>query len=176
MKKNLFIVEGYHDVMRFKQAVPEINVVSINGSAHDQNIDFIVKSKNDYNIILCFDPDHAGLKLRTYFEKLLEDVHHLYIPPELSKSKNNKKIGFEHVDLKYLKELLNNYQISTNTNTSDVTTVFLFENKLIGNKNSKERRLFLSNYFPIGYTNSKSLLNKLHLLGITKKEILEVLT
>lgn len=175
MRKALFVVEGYHDVMRFKQADPHIDVVSINGSAIDQNIDYILSMQDHCDIVLCFDPDYAGLKIRRHFEKILKDPLHIHIKQEEAFSKDQKKIGFEHLEITKLQKLLSQYQLEKRTTNSDIDSLFLYEHQLIGSPSSKENRKKLSAFFPIGYTNSKSLLSKLRALGILKNEIVEVM-
>jgi ribonuclease M5 len=62
------------------------------------------------------------------------------------------------------------YQISK----SDVTHAFLHDLELTGHYESKKRRMMLTKVLHIGYVNGKTLYQRLHLFGITQKEIVEV--
>lgn len=171
----LFIVEGYHDVSKFLQIYPNLNVLSINGSAIDRNIEYISKMSNNYQIVLCFDPDYAGIKIRKHFENLFPNALHIHLEQSEAISKNGKKIGFEHVNSKILKNKIDAVLKTTSNNwESDINALILHELKLIGNKDSKVLRNLVSSKLNLGYVNSKTFLKRLKQTNITKEELVVI--
>ena len=61
MKKTLFVVEGTHDEHHLKALYPNIETISIGGSAMiKESLDFLIKYKDDFEVVLLFDPDYPG--------------------------------------------------------------------------------------------------------------------
>ena len=51
----------------------------------------------------------------------------------------------------------------------------MVELRLTGDISSSDNREKVSNYFHTGYSNAKTLLKHLNMLGVTKEELIEVL-
>src|SRR5690554_2368817 len=174
MKSQIFVVEGKNDIAKLKRLYPNINVVGVNGSETNQDtIDYLKTINNTHEIILCMDPDYPGKQIRTKLEKELENVSHVFFKRSIARSKNNKKIGLEHIDDEILRLELNNI-IRFNKNNNSLKLNDLLEFKLVGYNNSKEKRLKLTNYLKIDNCNGKRLLNRLNSLGIRKDELKKI--
>lgn len=174
MKPQVFVVEGKNDIAKLKRLYPNINVVGVNGSETNQDtIDYLKTINNTHEIILCMDPDYPGKQIRTKLENELNNVSHIFFNRKTAKSKNKKKIGLEHIDDEILKAEINNIiKFSEGVNNLEIND--LFDLKLIGHKNSKEKRLKLTNYLKIDNCNGKRLLNRLNSLGIAKDKLNEI--
>lgn len=174
MKPQIFVVEGRNDVTRLTQVFPNLNVVSVNGSAINEDIvSMLVAKAETHEIVLCMDPDYPGEKIRKTISSKLTNVSHIFIEKEIAFSKNKKKIGLEHLNDDQIKELLNNIVREEKNNVhSNITIEFLYNNKLIGNKDSNTIRNELAKKLNLGYVNGKTLLKRLNHFNITKEEIL----
>ena len=175
MKKQMFVVEGKNDVSRLEQVFPNIEVVSVNGSAVDNDIVEYLKSiKEDYEIILCMDPDYPGLKIRNELEEQIEDVSHIFIERNKAFSKNRKKIGLEHLTNEDIELLLNNIYKSNDSNTGEVTLSLLLDLNLVGSKESKALRKKVAEILKIGHVNGKMLLKRLNQINMSKENLIKV--
>jgi ribonuclease M5 len=175
MRPQVFVVEGKNDKMRLKSLFSNIEVLTTNGSAIDiSTLDVLEKLDHTHDIILFLDPDHAGDRIRRIIGKKLTHVYHAFIDQEKAISENGKKIGVEHASDEVLKDSLHMIRKHT-PSKSDITHSFLYEHKLTGSQNSKELRMKITKELHIGYVNGKTLYQRLHLFGITQKEVLEVI-
>lgn len=174
--KQIFIVEGIHDVDRLKKYNPTLHVVSVNGSAIDPStLEYLEKISETRQMILCLDPDHAGERIRRILSKKLKNVAHVFLPKEKAVSSNGKKIGFEHVTDDTLIEALSHIQVESNEPSDEITDIFLHEVGLTGSTKSRSLREKLSKYFNLGHVNGKQLKVRLNSFNITKEDILKVL-
>lgn len=174
MQNKIIVVEGRHDVSRLKQFNKNLNVISVNGSAIDENIDYLLELSKTNDIILFLDPDNAGERIRRILENKLTNVFHLHATKEQAKNKELNKVGIEYISDEDLDLIFKDLSF-TRRNDSDIDNIFLFDNGIIGAKNSKEIRMNLSNYFKLGPVNGKMFLKRIRDLGVTKEEIKEVL-
>lgn len=177
MSKQIIVVEGKNDVTRLKQVFPNINVVSVNGSAIDPKIVLMLKEKQStHEIILCTDPDYPGLKIRSALEAELGTVSHVFIERKIAFSKNKKKIGLEHLNNNEIRDAFSNILKKQEENTNDINLEFLVNVGLIGNDNSKYLRNEVSKILNIGHVNGKTLLSRINNFNIDKDKIIETIT
>jgi len=175
MRPQIYVVEGKNDMMRLKSLFPNIQVITTNGSAIDlSTLDVLENLDQTHDIILFLDPDHAGDRIRRIVSKKLKHVFHAFLDQEEAISDNGKKVGVEHASDEVIKKALHMMRPYVKS-SSDVTHAFLNELKLTGHSDSKQRRMILTKALHIGYVNGKTLYQRLHLFGITQKEVIEVL-
>jgi len=176
MRPQIYVVEGKNDRMRLQSLFPKIEVLITQGSAIDLSTLTILESLDEsHDIILFLDPDHAGDRIRRILSRKLKHVYHAFIDHDDAYSKNQKKVGVEHASDEIIIKALHMMRKPSLTK-SDITFSFLYEQQLIGSKNSKGLRSIISKAFKIGYVNGKTLYQRLHLFGITKKDVIEVLS
>lgn len=176
MRPHVFVVEGKNDKFRLEQILDNPLVITTNGSAIDlDKIKILKKLDATHDIILMFDPDHAGERIRRLVSKELTHVYHAFIPRDLAVSKNGKKIGVEHADQKTIFEALSNIKMVRHEMKSDVTHTFLHDLGLTGSAESKVLRTYLCKRLGIGYTNGKTLFSRLHMFGINQEQVIEVI-
>lgn len=175
MRPQIYVVEGKNDKIKLQSIFPEIQILITQGSAIDLTTITILESLDEtHDIILFFDPDHAGDRIRRILSGKLKHVYHAFIDQEEAISKNHKKIGVEHASVDVIKKALHMIRQPLSSR-SDVTYAFLHAYHLTGSKHSKVLRRKISKAFNMGYVNGKTLYQRLHLFGITQKHILEVL-
>lgn len=178
MKPQIFVVEGRNDVTRLKHVFPDLNVVSVNGSAINEDIINLLKNKvNTHEIVLCMDPDYPGEKIRKTISMELKNVSHIFIDKNIAYSKNKKKIGLEHLNNDEIKKLLKNIVVEKQVSfDNSITLDFLYNNELIGHINSNKKRNELAKKLNIGYVNGKTLLKRLKQFNISQEEVLNNLS
>ena len=92
MRPHVFVVEGKNDKFRLEQILDNPLVITTNGSAIDlDKIKILKKLDATHDIILMFDPDHAGERIRRLVSKELTHVYHAFIPRDLAVSKKRKE-------------------------------------------------------------------------------------
>lgn len=177
MRQKVFVVEGRSDESRLKQIYPSIKVVITNGSAIDHDaLKVLLELQNTHDIILFLDPDHAGERIRKLLDQELNNTYHVFLEKKDAYNRNRKKIGVEHATKHAIVEALKTMHMVDPEVTSDITAIFLYEMKLVGSENSKKRRDTLTDILKIGHVNGKTLFSRLHMFGINKKRVIEVLS
>lgn len=177
MRQKIFVVEGRSDESKLKQIYPDIKVVITNGSAIDQDaLKMLLELQNTHDIVLFLDPDYAGERIRKILDQKLNKAEHAFLEKKDAYSKSRKKIGIEHATKQTIVEALKNMHVVDTKVKSDITALFLYEMKLTGSENSKKRRDILTDVLKIGHVNGKTLFARLHMFGINKKQVIEVLS
>ncbi len=176
MRPKVFVVEGKNDASRLYQILGDVRVVTTNGSEISQEtIDLLKELDQTHDMILFLDPDYPGDRIRSIIEQNLTHVAHAHIPKKAAISKNRKKVGIEHAEASVILEALSHISYKQEEIKSDIDMYFLYQEKLIGHNQSKILREKLSKHMHLGHVNGKTLLNRLHMFGYMKKDLLEVL-
>ena len=172
MKKTLFVVEGTHDEHHLKALYPNIETISIGGSAMiKESLDFLIKYQDDFEVVLLFDPDYPGEKIRKQVADKLKEPRHIYIDQSIAKYK--RKIGIEHVSKVHLDEALQHIMIQSYETT--LSKEAYIDLGLEGHKEAKQRRLKVTKELHLGYANAKTLYKRLNLIGKTKEDIQRII-
>src|SRR5690554_427605 len=175
MKQKLYVVEGTHDETLLKQIDTNIKTISVGGSQLKPDVlDFIIAYQDKFQIVLLFDPDYTGEQIRKRVAKHLKNPTHLFVEKRIAYSKNRKKIGVEHLTKHALKALLA-HEIKECYTDNQITLDTLYKLGLTGQKDSKLKRDYLTEKLNLGYSNAKILIDRLNWIGMTYKEIEEVL-
>lgn len=172
---SVIVVEGVHDVARLKAIYPDCNCVITNGrEIDDSTIDLIKELSKTHEIIIFTDPDSPGERIRSIITDAVPNAKQAFLRKKYCISSNRKKVGIEHASSEAIIDALDN--VYTPTFSEDVITMNeLFELGLNGNSNSAVLRDKISDYLNIGKPNCKTFLKRLNLLGLTKKDVEELL-
>ena len=164
------VVEGKSDLSKIKQIV-DANVIITNGSECSKTTIDLIKKANDNNgVILLFDPDYVGEQIRKKILYHIPNCKNAFINKEDVQKNKLNKIGVAEASNEAILFALKNY-VSFNQKNKSIS---LFEfNKL--NINSKQKRLFICNFLKISYCNNKQLLKRLQMIGISQKELHDIL-
>lgn len=186
INKIVIVVEGLHDESRIKMLNKNYLTVSVGGlMIRPEKIELIKQLSKNCEIILFFDADFPGTKIRNIVSKEIPNAKHAYLSYQKSKGPRNK-VGVEHASLEdinyainkavsYENSLNHNKNIKTLKNIKQIDYKMLHNLGLINDINSKKRRDILTNKLNIGYSNGKQLLNKLNALSISYERIVEIL-
>jgi ribonuclease M5 len=172
MKKTIFVVEGTHDEQHLKKLFPEIETISVGGSAiKEASMSFLIQYQDQLNIILLFDPDYPGEKIRKQVSLQLKNPQHVYIDQSYARYK--RKIGIEHVTKTHLEEAFQHIVFNTYQNT--LSKEAFIDLGLEGHQEAKKRRAIVSKTYHIGYANAKTLFKRLNLIGKTKEDLQRII-
>ena len=172
----LIVVEGKTDI-DFLSSFLDTDFYSVNGSAiNNKDIDFLNNVSLTRKIIVLTDPDYPGQKIRDTINKNVKNnIYNAYVRKEFSIK--NHKVGVAESTISEVNYALDNLveYNDENIEKSDLKLNDLYELGIIGNENSSILREKLDNYYHLGHSNGKQLLNKLRFLGINKDKLMEIL-
>ena len=172
---SIIVVEGLHDEINIKSVYPNAKCVITNGSEISiETINYIKELSKNHNIIVFTDPDHPGERIRSKIEEIVPNCKHAFIRKKDAHSSNNKKLGVEHATKEVIIECLENVY-ENNTSNETITNLDLFDLGLTGKKDSALLRDKISDKLNIGRPNNKTFLKRLNLIGITRKNLEEII-
>ena len=149
MIKEVIVVEGHSDTKRL-QSFFEVETIETHGLGLDQKtLDYIRETNEKRGVILLLDPDSPGERIRKMINDHIPGLKNAFVLKK--NARTSRKVGIEHADKKTIEEALNRAP------------------------DSASRRDLVSEKFHLGKCNAKIMLKRLNLLGISKKEIEEVL-
>ena len=172
---DVIVVEGYHDEARIKSVYKDAFCVVTNGSEISSDTIKLIKELSKENRIIIFtDPDFPGERIRSIIDNEVKGCYHAFLNKKDCISKNNKKVGIEHASkeaiVKALKEIYVESKVNLNITNSD-----LFRLGLNGMENSHILREKISDKLNIGNPNCKLFLKRINLLGLTLKDLEELI-
>ena len=164
----VIVVEGKNDIMAVKRAVDAF-VISTSGSGISKELLIMLeKLHEERGIIVLTDPDGPGEKIRAIITEHIPTAHHAFIVKNDAIANND--VGIEHASVEAIRNSLKD-KITYQDRKSDITQDDLIALQLVGAERSKEYRTKLCTELKITYSNGKTLLKRLQLLDIDKKEL-----
>ncbi|MBD1372475.1 ribonuclease M5 [Hazenella sp. IB182357] len=171
----VIVVEGHNDTQAIKQAV-EADTIETRGSALDESTmrDIEVASKTR-GVIIFTDPDQAGDRIRRLISEQIPNVKHAFLPQRLART--DKKVGIEHANRIDIQQALT--KVKTEVTSTDVSPPLTWEEYIscgfTGANDSKIFRERVAEVLGIGYNNSKNFYRKLHVLQISRAEMMKAI-
>lgn len=172
---DIIVVEGVHDEAKIKSVFPNACCVITNGrEIHKETIEYIQKLSKHNRIIVFTDPDSPGEKIRNIITEAVPEAKQAFLRKRDCISKNKKKVGIEHASKEAIIEALG-YMYGNETASKNIGITDLYELGLNGGAESAVLRNKISDLLNIGRPNAKTFLKRVNMLGLTKKEIEEIL-
>lgn len=170
----LIVLEGKSDIS-FLSSFIDADFYSVNGSAISaEDISFIKEVKKRKDIVVLTDPDYPGTKIRNRINNEIPGLKNAFVRKEFSIKKN--KVGVAECDKEeVLKSLSSLITYDKQESIRNITILDLMELELSGCEKAKNNRKIITDRLGIGFSNSKTLLSKLNMIGITKSELERVL-
>ncbi|MFA6755519.1 MAG: ribonuclease M5 [Bacilli bacterium] len=173
MIKEMIVVEGKTDI-DFLSTFLDADFYSVNGSAvSKEDIDYLKKVNEIRGIIVLTDPDYPGLQIRNKIKKNIPTAKHAFVSKE--KSIKHHKVGVAESTKEEVNKALKNLITFVDKSQKDIKISDLYEFGLCGKSDSSLKRHYLCDKLNIGYSNGKSLCEKLNSIKITKKEIKDII-
>lgn len=169
--KEIIIVEGKTDSAKLKKLF-DVETFETNGSSLNKTkISFIKKLSESRGIILFFDPDETGEKIRKILVSNIPNTKNCFLDKNTS-FKNNKssKKGLAEADDIEIIKAIENVAIFNNHNKS-----MTWEEYLSLELDNQEKRNHLTNFLNISNCNNKQLFKRLNMLNIDKKKCLKII-
>jgi ribonuclease M5 len=165
-KNTVIVVEGIHDEQKIKSIYPEINCIVTNGSEiSNETLNLIYKTSLKSDVILFLDPDFPGKRIMNRIIETKGNYKLAYINKSKAISKNKTKVGIEHANTEDIKSALANL-IDLKKQEEMIKNKDLQTRKLINSENSANLRKLVCNKLEIPYSNGKSFLKFLNMIGI----------
>ncbi len=175
-KSPIIVVEGNHDKARIKQVFPHADIMITNGrEISNETLEALNHANKERGLLLFLDPDNPGEMIRKKINAYVGETKHAFLDKKLCIDRQKDKIGIEHAPLPAILKALENDVYEPTEKGTDVTHKDLMRYGLVGTKGSKQKRESLCTHFSIGLANGKTLLKKLSMFGISKKDIEKVI-
>lgn len=172
--KEVIIVEGRDDTSRLNE-VFNCETIETNGSAiSNRTLEEIEVALNTRGAIIFTDPDYPGQKIRNTILERFPNIKEAFISRSKAKNKQGK-IGVENASPNDLKEALERVVTSSVKDEETISKSDMIDLKLSGQKDSKDRRHYVSEKLNIGYANANSMRQKFNRYSIKKATIVDVL-
>lgn len=164
------VVEGKTDLDLLSQFL-DCEIITTNGSEISRKtIDYIKEIKKRKKVVVLTDPDAPGKRIRDILNENIEGLDNAYLPKDKCIKKH--KVGVAECDKETILEALEHLiPGDTSSAESDLTQSDLLEFGLVGGPDSSSKREDLEKRLHLGHTNGKTLLKRLHSLGISRKEL-----
>lgn len=170
--KEVIVVEGKHDYAKIKSCI-EADVIVTNGTHLSQKVLEEIKELNQKQGVIVFtDPDGPGEQIRTKIIQYVGTTKHASLNTKQTKTRN--KVGIEHANCIDIIEALDKcatFDVSCET----LSWIEFMELGLSGNKDSQEKRNFISTKLSIPMMNAKRCYKYMNMLGLSKEDCASLL-
>ncbi|MCC8073905.1 MAG: DUF4093 domain-containing protein [Clostridiales bacterium] len=184
--KEAVIVEGKYDKIKLANILDTL-IIETNGFGiykDKEKLNFIRRLADERGIIILTDSDHSGFQIRNYIAAGIDrdKIKHIYIPDIKGKEKRKEhpskegKLGVEGMSDTLLVSLFERENINFSRIEKDnpITNYDLFEAKISGTPNSKERKSRLLKLLDLPeFLSTNSLLSYLN-SSMTKDDFIEI--
>lgn len=169
----VIVVEGSTDVQFLSTFIKSSYVITNGSSVPRETLEYLKSISKIKTIIVLTDPDYPGEKIRTTINQEIPEVLNAYVRKEHSIKKN--KVGVAESTKEEVLHALSLLNINNNKklNKGNLTEIDLYNLGINGKDNSKELRKEISEYFGLGYNNSKAILRKLNEFNISYNQLEE---
>jgi len=170
--KEIIVVEGKSD-KTFLETFLKADILIANGSAVDGfDKNYLIELAKVRGVIILTDPDYPGEKIRKEIASYLPTSKHAFVRKEYSIK--HHKVGVAEATKEEVLRALSNVVTFDETKKGNLTLTDLMDLNLAGLDSSINKEKVI-NYYHLGVCNSKTLLNRLNLLQVSKKELEKVI-
>lgn len=171
--EDIIIVEGLSDKNHLSTFI-KADILICNGSAIDGfSFDYLKELAIHRGIIILTDPDFPGEKIRNTISQQIPNCKHAFI--DKKRAIKHHKVGVAECDQEEIIRALTHVLTKKKSKTNILLTqTDLYTLQLCGSDSAINKEKVCA-HFHLGHCNSKTLLKRLNLLGITIEQIKEVL-
>ncbi len=168
--KEILVVEGKDDAANIKRFVEAEIIITHGFGLSKQTFQAIQTAAETLGIIVFTDPDFAGEQIRRKIvHHVTGSIKHAYISRE--EGTKDDDIGVENAS----EEAIINALKEAKSEYGEVHIIYTIEDMygygLMGDDNSKARRIAIADRFKIGYGNGKQMLKRLNKYNINREEL-----
>ena len=140
----------------------DCDIITTNGSeVSRETIELVRETAKTRPVIVLTDPDAPGKRIRDILNNEVKGLENAFVPKK--KAIKGRKVGVAECSKDTILEALEHL-------IKD-----LLELGLVGCSFSEQKRAFLEEKLHLGECNGKTLLKRCNMLGLTKKDLMEVL-
>lgn len=168
----IIVVEGQNDTNRLQQFF-DVDTIETGGfNLSKEVIERIRSAQERRGVIVFTDPDPIGERIRTVINKKVPGVKNAFISQKVARDDRRHKVGVEHAEYEDLHASLKNCVSFKEFDEPSLSWNDFIDLGLVGTKARREK---VAEAFHIGHCSAKVAYKRLCQLGVTKKEIEEVL-
>lgn len=171
--REVIVVEGKHDTAALKRYFA-CSTIETGGSAiNEEVLQRIAEAQRTTGVIVFTDPDAPGKKIRDTINQRIPGCKNAYVLKE--DARTSRKVGIEHAGREVLTEALNHLVTWQDRPAGTITAADFYRLGLCGKADSRARRAVIGRRYQIGYGNARALRQRLNQLGLTPRQLQEVL-
>lgn len=171
--KEIIVVEGKHDTQKLQSCIECDTLETFGCRLTKERIELIRQLQKKRGVIIFTDPDVPGEKIRNAINTHVPGCKNAFIEKRLAKT--TKKVGVEHAKPQDIKEALSHLMTYEEHIPTSLSLQEFHGLGLNGQKNSAQLREMLGNTLFIGKCNAKTLWKRLNMLGLSMKEVEQLL-
>lgn len=168
--QGLVVVEGKTDEAKVARLFPGTDTLSVGGSAiSEKTLNLIRAAAAKTRVVLLFDPDHQGEKIRAKVAAALTNFAQAFVDPKCFEGKSGKR-GIAEAPDASVAASLTEFAVECDSSSQTLSWGEYLEAGL----GSKQRRLMVCGRLGIGYANHKQLFKRLNLIGVDGRRLKEL--
>ncbi|MGI6450604.1 MAG: ribonuclease M5 [Desulfitobacteriia bacterium] len=183
--QELIVVEGKNDAHAIRRALGPVDVIWTEGfGLTEEKLKLISEMARRQGVIVCTDPDFAGLKIRERIRRRVPEAQQVFLSRECAYNRKGNDIGLENVSPEEIRKAFTKVLRERRTeergeaplaNSGEISLEDLLENGLAGGEGSAARRAALGKILGIGDTNAKQFVYRANRYGLKKTDFLKAL-
>lgn len=163
--KEIIVVEGKSDSAKLKSLM-DCETIETGGSSLDRGcLERIVKASRERGVIIFTDPDYPGMQIRQKVSQVVPEAKHAFVPKDVSIA--HGKVGIAEAKPSAILAALENV-VTFKEDKESLTWQDFIALNIVGHK---AKRLWIYDYFHLGYGNAKTLFKRLNMSGITREMV-----
>ncbi|MCQ2544946.1 MAG: ribonuclease M5 [Clostridia bacterium] len=181
--KETIVVEGRDDTAAIKRSVEALTIETHGYGIRPDTWDLIAKADRTTGIIVFTDPDHAGEQIRKRLLERFPNAKEAFLDVDAATASDGD-IGIENASDEAIQNALAKARGAAGSTEESgqseslagtFTQQDMFAWGLAGCEGSSERRAMLGKTLGVGFANSKTFLQRLNRLGVSRREIEEAI-
>ena len=172
--KEIIVVEGREDTAAIQRAVRAETIETRGSAINEEILEMIRQAQALRGVIVFTDPDFPGEKIRKQISEAVPGVKHAFITQ--AEARGKKDLGVENASVRTIRRALTAAKAEWTEELPElISWEMLVDAGLIGEAESRSKRLSLCETLGIGYCNGKQLYKRLRMFQIEEESFRQAL-
>ncbi len=172
--KEIIVVEGREDTAAIQRAVRAETIETRGSAINEEILEMIRQAQALRGVIVFTDPDFPGEKIRKQISEAVPGVKHAFITQ--AEARGKKDLGVENASVRTIRRALTAAKAEWTEELPElISWEMLVDAGLIGEAESRSKRLGLCEALGIGYCNGKQLYKRLRMFQIEEESFRQAL-
>lgn len=171
--KEVIVVEGKNDTINIQKAVDAYTIETHGTHLSKETLKLIQAAQKTRGVIIFTDPDSPGDQIRNKINQQIDGCKNAFLASKDARGRG--KVGIEHAKSEDIIEALKHCTTFEKEKQESLKWNEFLALGLSGKQESSALREAVTHYFHLGEANAKTCFKRLNMLGITKRQIEEVL-